>query len=441
VATRRAGLVLLALLPAAFAYALWALERHRPLWLSPALWSVSRPEPARVRLPRLVLAFHYAWYGTPGGPTGRWRHWNHPRVDATAGRILGFHDPRRRRAPAHPPNRPDIGATHLPRDGPYDSRDALVVARQLREARLAGLDGFVVSWWGRESEEARTFGLLLDAARGTGLQLAPYYEAAELSVRGPAAVARDLEALLDRHGRAPAFLRVGRVPVVFVYGAQRLRPDGWEYVRRRLAARGRPVYLVGDSHRPRWLPFFDALHVYSPVRFLARGEALEAAYREWAETARRAGIPFVPSVAPGFDDTAIRRPPTVVPRRDGATYDTTWEAALAVSPPWVLVASWNEWHEGSEIEPSREHGERYLEATRRWGARFRSAERGGGSTVERLPPPPQPPSPPTGGRGARTERSPGGLEDLEAGRPLPARAHRRPAPPGRPASLSPGPDA
>jgi hypothetical protein len=68
----------------------------------------------------------------------------------------------------------------------------------------------------------------------------------------------------------------------------------------------------------------------------------------------------------------------VVSRRDGSTYDATWEAALAVSPPWVVVASWNEWHEGSEIEPSHEHGRRYLEATRRWASRFRSAERGGG---------------------------------------------------------------
>lgn len=385
-ATRRAGLVLLALLPAAFAYGLWALEQHRPLWLAPALWSVSRPAPRAVTLPRLVLAFHYPWYGTPGGPTGRWRHWNHPRVDATVGRILGFYHPRRAGAPERPPDQLprqlprqlDVGATHLPLDGPYDSRDPAVMTRQFREARAAGLDGFVVSWWGRESEEARTFALLLDAARGTGLRLAPYYEAGELWVRGPVAVARDLETLLDRHARAPAFLRVGGIPVVFVYGAQRLRPEGWEYVRRRLVAAGRPVYLVGDSHRARWLPFFDAVHVYSPVRFLARGETLDAAYREWAETARRAVIPFVPSVAPGFDDTAIRRPPTVVSRRDGATYDATWEAALAVSPPWVLVASWNEWHEGSEIEPSHEHGRRYLEATRRWASRFRSAERGGG---------------------------------------------------------------
>ena len=88
--------------------------------------------------------------------------------------------------------------------------------------------------------------------------------------------------------------------------------------------------------------------------------------------ARAAGRPFMAPVAPGFDDRAIREPGTLVSREGQATYDRTWRAALAVDPAWILVASWNEWHEGSEIEPSREHGTRYLEATRSWAERFRA---------------------------------------------------------------------
>ena len=82
-------------------------------------------------------------------------------------------------------------------------------------------------------------------------------------------------------------------------------------------------------------------------------------------------VPFVAAVAPGFDDRTIRVPGTLVPRDGGATYDATWRAALAVDPAWVLVASWNEWHEGSEIEPSIEQGRRYLDATRERADRFR----------------------------------------------------------------------
>lgn len=367
----RVAAILLGLLPALLAAGLWRLERDHPLWRRPPLGAVARPRVAPAALPRLVLAFHYPWYGTPTGPTGRWRHWNHARVALPAERILGFHDPRRRIGP----DRLDLGATHYPAAGPYDSRDPALIREQLRLAQTAGLDGFVVSSWGRESEEAAAFAALLAEARDTGLRLAPYFEAGELWRRGAAGVAADLDALLDRHGGEPAWLRVAGAPVVFVYAAHRLRPAAWDAVRADLHARGRRVFLVGDAARPEWLPRFDAFHVYSPVPFIARGRAPALVYRERAAAARAAGVPFMPAVAPGFDDRIIREPGTVLDRADGATYDAAWRAALAVGPAWVLVASWNEWHEGSEIEPSREHGARYLEATRRWAERFRA---GGG---------------------------------------------------------------
>jgi len=34
--------------------------------------------------------------------------------------------------------------------------------------------------------------------------------------------------------------------------------------------------------------------------------------------------------------------------------------AIKADPDWVLITSWNEWHEGSEIEPSWEDGDAYL---------------------------------------------------------------------------------
>jgi len=39
-------------------------------------------------------------------------------------------------------------------------------------------------------------------------------------------------------------------------------------------------------------------------------------------------------------------------------------------PDWVLITSFNEWHEGSEIEPSLEDGDRYLKLTKQYGPRF-----------------------------------------------------------------------
>jgi len=293
-------------------------------------------------------------------------------------RILGFHDPRYLAGPG----RLDVGATHYPVGGPYDSRDPARIRGQLVQAREAGLDGLLVSWWGRESEEALGLDTLFPYASEAGLLVAPYYETGGLWPRGAAGVAADLESLLDRHGREAAWLRVDGVPVVFLYAAHRLRPAAWDAVRARLAARGRRVFLVAEAPspewlaaRPDWLGRFDALHTYTPIVFIARGRDLRAVDRSFTDLARQAGRSFVPAVAPGFDDRQVRVPGTVVDRAGGSTYDQTWEAALSTNPTWVLVSSWNEWHEGSEIEPSLEEGRRYLDATRGWADRFRAGPR------------------------------------------------------------------
>jgi hypothetical protein len=337
------------------------VERDRPLALRPALAARAPSRLVLPRTPRLVLAFHYPWYGTPDGPARRWRHWNHAQLAMPGERVLGFHDPRRGQ----------LATAHHPAGGPYDSASPRLIRAQMLAARAAGVDGFVVSVWGRESDEARVFGAMLAEAGDGGFRLAPYYEAGELWRRGGSGIAADLEELLARHGGSAGWLRVADTPVVFVYGAHRVRPPVWEYVRRRLAAGGHRVLLIGDATGPAWLPHQDALHVYSPIPGLARGEDPAVAYRARAALAAAAGLPFIPAVAPGFDDRRIRTPGTVVPRADGATYEATWAAALAVDPPWVVIASWNEWHEGSEIEPSRELGTRYLDATRAWAQRFR----------------------------------------------------------------------
>ena len=367
--------VLLGLMPAALALGAWRLERDRPGWLAAGPSRASSPI-GRFAPPlsRLVLAVHYPWYGTPSGPAGRWRHWNHARLEMPEGRIHGFHDPRR----AVSPGRLDVGATHYPEGGPYDSRDPTRIRTQFTLAREAGLDGFVVSWWGRESEEALGLAALFHSAAEADLVLAPYYETGELWRRGAAGVAADLASLLDRHGSEPAWLRVAGAPVVFLYASHRLRPAAWDGVLSRLAVDGRRLFLVADvpspewlTARPDWLTRFDAVHVYTPVVFLARGRNLADTYGALATLGRTAGRPFVPAVAPGFDDRTIRTPGTVVDRAGGATYDLTWQAALSIGPAWILVSSWNEWHEGSEIEPSVEHGRRYLDATRARVERFR----------------------------------------------------------------------
>jgi hypothetical protein len=78
-------------------------------------------------------------------------------------------------------------------------------------------------------------------------------------------------------------------------------------------------------------------------------------------------------VIPGFDDRKVRNPSFWVSRAHGdqLTYDEFWQLSLRSRPDWVLITSFNEWHEGTEIEPSSEYGDRFLERTRHWADQTR----------------------------------------------------------------------
>jgi hypothetical protein len=74
---------------------------------------------------------------------------------------------------------------------------------------------------------------------------------------------------------------------------------------------------------------------------------------------------WIPPVSPGCDDRAARAATCVRDRADGAYYQATWDGALASNPPWaVVVSTFNEWMESTQIEPSQQYGSEYLQITR-----------------------------------------------------------------------------
>ena len=72
--------------------------------------------------------------------------------------------------------------------------------------------------------------------------------------------------------------------------------------------------------------------------------------------------PIIP-VMPGFDDDAWlpgNDPAPASPRNNGQAWSAQLDAALAAKPRFILIQAWNEWHEGSQIEPSTNYSDPYL---------------------------------------------------------------------------------
>lgn len=80
----------------------------------------------------------------------------------------------------------------------------------------------------------------------------------------------------------------------------------------------------------------------------------------------------VAALGPGYDHSAVPgRTPLVVDRRGGAFYQEQWLELLRNPVNFVMVETWNEWHEGTDVAESREYGRHYIELTRKYADLFK----------------------------------------------------------------------
>jgi len=91
----------------------------------------------------------------------------------------------------------------------------------------------------------------------------------------------------------------------------------------------------------------------------------------------------VASLGPGYDHSAVPgRDPLVVPREQGQFFIRNWENFLRKPSLMVMIETWNEFHEGTDIAHSREYGREYITLNRKYADLFKS-----GVSLPRLPGP------------------------------------------------------
>ena len=130
--------------------------------------------------------------------------------------------------------------------------------------------------------------------------------------------------------------------------------------------------------------YFDGFYTYFASQNFVYGSTTKN-WREIKNSAKRFSRLrfFIPSVGPGYDDTVVRpwNYANTKDRKEGDYYKQMWNDALQLQPEIVSITSFNEWHEGTQIEKAvkkegySDYGtdpEFYLKLTREVGVQIES---------------------------------------------------------------------
>ena len=261
-----------------------------------------------------VAIFYYPWYGTEARD-GQWQHWQQ----------------HGNRPPAQ------IASDWFPARGPYSSSDLSVVRAQMREIAAMGVQTVIVSWWGAGPRRPRGSRHGFSPARDAGLRVALHVE--PFAGRAPAA----LEAELD------AFKAAG-ITDFYLYDST-LTPDG-EWAASTIASPGcgssRTQACPGRPRRGlRWALHLRRLHL--------RRQLVPSRLR--LGTATRARLRPVGRARLQRDACNGRRSDAW--SGPGERYDRMWRGAVRAEADVVTITSYNEWHEGTQIEAARNVGTPY----------------------------------------------------------------------------------
>ena len=83
--------------------------------------------------------------------------------------------------------------------------------------------------------------------------------------------------------------------------------------------------------------------------------------------------PGIGELGPGYDHSAVPgRQPLVVAREGGKFYERNWEKFLRHPSNMVMIETWNEFHEGTDICESKEYGRQYIVLTRKYVTLFKN---------------------------------------------------------------------
>lgn len=263
--------------------------------------------------------------------------------------------------------RQDIASHYTPLIGAYDSGDPNVLEYHALLMRLAGIDGVIFDWYGRRPQYDyaaihKNTQAFVDMAKKTQLQFAICYEDQTLPIlierrriqpdEKVQEARREIEWLAANWFTATNYVRLNDQPVLLSFGQSGLSDAEWSQVLKR--APGNPAYFSEHNRRTAAAGAFDWP---IPQIGLSAQDTFFKAASAWPAA--------IPVAFPRFNDiyaeAKVNPGYGVIDDNAGKIFRDTLERALKSAWPVVQIATWNDWGEGTIIEPSVEFGYRDLE--------------------------------------------------------------------------------
>ncbi|MCK4905000.1 glycoside hydrolase family 99-like domain-containing protein [bacterium] len=313
--------------------------------------------------PKTVLVHYMSWYASKP-VSGHWgwhwtmNHFNPDKVEKNGRREVASH--------------------YYPLIGPYDSNDPHALECHVLLMKFAGIDGAIVDWYGIKGYYDyavihRNTGHLLEYLKKAGLKFAVCYEDQTVKhmIKGRVLkksedVAHGTEVMDWLHQNwfgDEAYLRVDGKPVILVFGPQHFRKEQWAQMTSGLA---KCPLLYALSHLSQKAGA-DGAFGWPPVH--GGREIVPAVWRQYLRKLYARGkqgesviAPVFPKFHDIYQEAGLHESYGYLDDRDGKTFEETLEAAWQSNSRVIQIATWNDYGEGTIVEPTVTFGYRYLEA-------------------------------------------------------------------------------
>lgn len=248
----------------------------------------------------------------------------------------------------------------------YDSRDGGAVGRHIDQAKSAGIDAFIMSWYGPKNGNLthQVFNSLLDQASARGFRAAAAVDMFEGGYNATTdEVLESLRYLIGDRANHPAYLRYAGKPVIYFWNQGRFSVSDWANMRAQVDPDRNTIWVMEGTNTG-YLRVFDGLYLFNTA-WSANPAGTAASW--FANTRAAGGWFYTPTVLPGWDEsrmTGRSNPTSVRARNNGQFLTNSWNGAAASGAGAILIVSWNEYFENSHIEPSQTYGTQALDVLR-----------------------------------------------------------------------------